>query len=117
MGLTPPPPTGATKAQGAGGGAEERMGRPRTVVPPRLQRGTAAVGDSVGTPTRHTAGTAGARPEHNALARREYHLLAPTGTSVDLADAGDQASKDSHEATRGTNDQARRETEEGDKTR
>ena len=40
------------------------------------------------TPPRHTAGTAGTRPEHSALARHDYGLLAPAGTAVDPADGG-----------------------------
>ena len=51
------------------------------------------------------------------LARREYGLLAPMGTVVHPADAGDLGSEDGHEATLGTAEQARRETEEGDETR
>ena len=52
-----------------------------------------------GTPTRHTAGTDGARPKHGALARREYGLLAPKGMEVDPADTGDSGSEEIHEAT------------------
>ena len=76
----------------------------------------AADNDSAGTPIRHTAVTEGARPEHGALALREYGLLAPMGAAVDQDDTGDQGSKDGHEATRWTSDQARRETEEGGET-
>ena len=86
-------------------------------LPPRPQRIMAADTDSLGTPTRHTAGTDGARPKHGALARREYGLLAPTGTAVNTAAAGDQGSRDGHKATRGTANQARRETGEGGGTR
>ena len=73
--------------------------------------------DIAGTPTRHTDSTDGARPEHGTLACREYGLLAPTGTAVNPADAGDPRSEDVHESTRGAAGQDRMETEEGDKTR
>ena len=73
--------------------------------------------NSMGNPIRHTASTDSVRPEHGALARREYGLLAPTETAVDTVDVGNQGIGDGHEATRGTADQARRETEEGDETR
>ena len=56
-----PPTTRATKVQGAGGGDEVRMGRPRTV----------ADIDSAGTLIRHTDGTNGARPDHGALVRHK----------------------------------------------
>ena len=84
---------------------------------PRPQWGTAADNGSSGTPTRHTSGTDVARPEHGALARREYGLLSPTGMAVDPADAGELGNKDGHESTRGTAGHYRRETEEGDETR
>ena len=77
--------------------------------PPRPQGGTAADNNSAETPPRHTAGTNSARPEHGALARREYGLLAPMGAVVDLAAMGDQGSEDGHEATMGTAGQTRQE--------
>ena len=75
------------------------MGGPRTVEPPIPQRGTAAENGSAENRPRHTAGTNVARPEHGALARREYGLLAPTGMVVIPDDAGEPSSKASHEAT------------------
>ena len=75
------------------------MGRPRTVAPPSPRRGTAADDGSAGTPTRHSFGTNGSRPEHGALARRKYGLLVPTETAVESADAGDPGSADGHRAT------------------
>ena len=63
-----PPTTGATGAQGAGANADKWMGEPRTALPPRPKRVTAVDNSSTGTPTRHTAGTDGTRPEHGALA-------------------------------------------------
>ena len=84
---------------------------------PRPQQGTAAENNNVGTLLRHTTVTDGARPKHSALARREYGLLAPTGTVFDPAAARYQVSGDDHEATRGTDNQAWRETEEGGGTR
>ena len=86
-------------------------------APPRPQRGTAAEIDSAGTLIKHTAGTEGARPEHGVLPCCEYGLLAPTGLVVNPAATGNQGSVDGHEATRGTADQVRRETEAGDGTR
>ena len=77
---------------------------------PRPQQGKMADNNIAGTKLRHTAGTDGARPEHGALARREYSLLAPTGTAVDPAAAGDRGSREGHVATRETADQARRDT-------
>ena len=112
-----PPTPQSTEERGAGGGAEEKMGRLRTAAPPRPQRETAADNGSVGNPIRHTAVTEGARPENGALARPEYGLLTLTVSAVNPDDVGDLGSENGHEATRGTCDQARRETEEGDKTR
>ena len=89
------------------------MGGPRTAALPRPHRGTAAEESSVGIPTRYTDGTDGARPEHGALARHEYGLLALTGTAVDPADAGDPGSADGHEATGEQAGQDGKETEEG----
>ena len=80
---------------------------------PHQQQGTAANNGSTGTPTRHTSGTDGATPKHGALARRKYGLLAPTGTAVDLADAGDPGSADGHEASGELARQVEMETEEG----
>ena len=94
-----PPTTRATGAQVAVDGNDKRMGGPRTELPPRPQRGTAADGISTGTPTRHTAGTDDARPDHGTLLRRKYGLLAPTGTAVDPSNAGEPGSTDGHEAT------------------
>ena len=73
----------------------------------------AADNDRAGTPPRHTVGTDGARPAHGTLVRREYGLLAPTGTTVDPADAGDSVSEAGHGVT---GYQDGREPEEGDKT-
>ena len=83
-----PPANQVTGAQGADGGDDERMGGLRTLLPPRPQWGTAADDGSAGTPTRHTAGTDSARPEHGALASRKYNLLAPTGPAINPADVG-----------------------------
>ena len=85
--------------------------------PPRPQWDMAAGNGSAGTPTRHTAGTDGARLKNGALARCKCGLLAPRGTAVNLADAGYLGSADGHEATDGTAGQDRRETWEGDETR
>ena len=82
-----PPTTRSTGSKGAGGSDNERMGGTRTAPPPRPQRGTAVDDSSAGIPTRNTNSTDGARPEYGALARREYGLLAPTRTAVNLADA------------------------------
>ena len=100
----------------AGGTLESGADGRRTAPPPLPQRGLAADNGSAGTPTRHTSGTDVARPEHGALARREYGLLVPTGAAVDPADAGDLGSEDGPESTRGAAGKARRETEEGGKT-
>ena len=72
------PTTQSNEAHRYGGGANERMGKPRT----------AADKVSAGTLTRHTAGTDGARPEHSALARRKYGLLALEEPAGDPAVAG-----------------------------
>ena len=96
----------ATEARGAGGRDNERTGRPGTAVPPRLHRGTSVEGDSKGTLRRHTAGTYGAKPEHGALARCEYSLLAPTGPAVNPAAVGGKGRRYSHKATREMSDQA-----------
>ena len=63
------------------------------------ERPTAADDGSAETPPRHTAGTDSARPEHGALARREYGLLAPAGTVVDPANTRDPGSEAGHGAT------------------
>ena len=60
---------------------------------------TAADDVSAKTLTRRTTGTDGARPGYGALARRKYGLLAPTGTEVNPADAGDPGSKAGHMVT------------------
>ena len=112
-----PPTTRATRAQGDDGGDDERMGGPRTSAPPHSQRDTVAGDGSAGTPTRHTASTDGVRPEHGAIARREYSLLAPTGPVVYPSHAGDHGSAAGHGATWEQAGQDRRETEEGEKTR
>ena len=80
------------------------------------QQGTAAVGDSVGTLLRYTAGTNGTMPANGVLARRKYGLLDLTGPAVNPDAAGDHRSGDGHEATRGTTGQSWKETEEGDGT-
>ena len=67
-----------------------------TAAPPRPQQETAADTNSSGTPHRHTAGT---RPEHGALVRRKYGLLALAGTAVDPSNVGYQEIGDIHEAT------------------
>ena len=94
-----PPTNRATGVQGDDNGNDESIGRPKTAALLCPQRGTAAENSRVGTPTRHISGTDGARPEHSALARRKYNLLAPTGTAVDPADAGDPGSTAGHGAT------------------
>ena len=105
------------------------MGGPQTAELPCPQRGTAAEDGSAENQPRHTASTDSARPEHVALARCEYGLLAPVGMAVNQSDegdpgsaaghraTGDQGSGDGHEATRSTANQAWRDTEEGDETR
>ena len=71
----PPPPTvRSTRSQGDCGSKDEWMGGQRTGKPLHPQRGTAADNGSIGTPTRRTAGTDGAKPKHSALARREVRL-------------------------------------------
>ena len=92
------------------------MGGPGMAAPPRPQQDMAADNGSTGTLTRHTAGTDSARPEHGALARCKYGLLVPTRPAVDPDNAENLGSEDGHEATRGKAGQARRETEEEDKT-
>ena len=88
----------------------------RTATPTLPQRGTAADKGGAGTLTRYTGGTDCARPEYGTLARHEYGLLAPMGTSVDPADAGDLWREKGHDATRGVAGQDQSETEEGDET-
>ena len=105
-GDNPPPTTRETRAQGAGGGNDERMSGPRTE----------ADDGSTGTPTRHNANTDGTRPEHGTLAHRENGLLAPTGTAVDPANTGDPGSEDRHETTGEHAGQDGRDTDEGDET-
>ena len=105
-----PPTTRATEAQGLGGGAKERMGGPRMVAPPHPQQDMAADIKIAGTLLMHTAGTDSVRPEHGALTRHKYGLLAPIWTVVDPAAAGYQGSGNIHEATRGTAGQAWRGT-------
>ena len=107
------PTTQATGAQGAGGGANERIGGPRTAALPRPQWGMAADDGSAGNPPRHTAGTDVSRPEHGALAHRKYSLLEPIGIAVDPADADDPGSEAGHGATV---DQDGRAPEERDET-
>ena len=104
-----PPATRETEGQVSSGGANERMGGPRTAPPPRPQRGTTADNGSAGTPIRHTAGTDSTRPEHGALAGREYVLLVLIGMAVNLAAAGGIGSEDGHGEGNGTTDQAWRE--------
>ena len=112
-----PPTTRATEARGDGGRDKERMDGPGTAPPPHPQRGAASDNNIAGTLLRHTAGTDSARPEHGALTRLEYNLLAPAGLALDTDSVGDQESGDRHEATRETADQAQRETGSGDGTR
>ena len=75
------------------------MGGPRMGDPQRPQRGSAEDDSSVENPSRHTASTDSARPKHSMLARRNYGLLAPAGTAVDPADAGDPRSEAGHGST------------------
>ena len=109
-----PPTARATRAQGADGVENGPMGEPRTAEPPRPQRSTEAYTDSAENQPRHTAGTNGARPKHGALTRHEYGFLAPAGTVVDHADAGDTGSEAGHGAT--TDQDGTDQEEEGDKT-
>ena len=108
-----PSTTRATKARRASGGDEERTGEPGTAAQPHPQRGTVPHISSAGTLLRHTVGTDGARPKHGTLARRKYGLLALVGTGFDPAVAGIQGSGNDHKDTRGTANQAQRETEAG----
>ena len=94
-----PPTTRATGATGGGGGDEGPMSRLRTAETPRPQRVMVADEGSAETPSRHTSGTNSARPNHGALTRREYSLLAPVGTAVDPADKRDPGSAAGHGAT------------------
>ena len=98
-GDNPPPTNRATGAQGHDKKNDESIGGQKTAALLCPQRGTAADNRRVGTPTRHIYGTDGARPKHSALARREYNLLAPTGTAVDPANAGDPGSAAGQGAT------------------
>ena len=98
-----PPTIRANWSQGGGGRDDKPMVGPRTATLPRPQLGTAADDGSAGTPSSHTAGTGGARPEHGALVCREYGLLAPAGMVVDPADAGDTGSEAGHGATEDQN--------------
>ena len=76
-----PPTTRATRAHGDGGGDNGPMGGPRMAEPLRPQRSMAADNGSAENPLRNTAGTDSARPEHGALARPKYGLLAPMRTT------------------------------------
>ena len=89
------------------------MSGPRTVAPPRPQRGTAADDSSAGNPLRHTTSTDNDRPKHGELAYREYGLLTPTGTAVDQAEAGYPGSEAGNGAA---GEQTGRKLEEGGKT-
>ena len=108
-----PSTTRATKARRASSGDEERTGGPGTAAPPHPQRGMVAYNRSAGTLLRHIVGTDGARPKHGTLACRKYGLLALVGTGFDPAVAGIQGSGNDHKDTRGTANQAQRETEVG----
>ena len=61
-------------------------------------------------PRRHPDGTNGARPEHGALARREFGLLALEEPAGESAVAEPQGSGDSPKDTTGTGDTDGRET-------
>ena len=65
---------------------------------------------------RHPDGANGTRPEHSALARRKYGLLALDEPTGDPAAADPRDHGDGHEATMGTEDQNQRETETRDRT-
>ena len=60
---------------------------------------TEADNGSAKNPPRHTAGTGSARPEHGALARRDYGLLAPAGMVVNQSNVGDTGSEAGHGGT------------------
>ena len=64
---------------------------------------------------RHLEGVYGANPEHGALARREYSLLAPEDPAGDTAAAEPQECGDGHDFTMGTGGPDMRETETGDR--
>ena len=104
------------RVNGGGEGTEpppppEQMRRKELAAAPTYpQRGTVADTHSVGTLSRHTAGTDGASSEHGALACHEYGLLAPPGAAVNLSYMGDQYSGNGHESTGETYDQDQRET-------
>ena len=87
------------------------MGKTRMEEPTFPHQGIVEGNGSVETPSRHTSGTDGARPKQGALARREYGLLAPSGTAADPADAGNPGSEAFHRAT-GEKDGGESEEEE-----
>ena len=93
------PTTRVTGVQGNVVRDDKPMGGTRTAALPGPHRGTAADDGSAETPPRNTAGTNSARPKHGTLARRKYGLLAPEGTAVDPADAGDLSSEAGYGAT------------------
>ena len=101
-GNEPPPTTRATGTQGAGDRANESIGGLRTAAQPRPHQGMATDNGSARTPTRHTTGADGARPEHVKLVRREYGLLVPTGTRSIWTTRGDLGSG-GFESLQGTN--------------
>ena len=74
-------------------------------LPPSAPQGTAEGGRGVSTQVstqRHSYGADGARPNHVALACREYGLLVPEGLAGDPATAGPYWSRDNPEDTTGT---------------
>ena len=68
-------------------------------------------------PRRHPDGTNGARPEHGALARREFGLLALEEPAGESAVVEPQGSGDSPKDTTGTGDTDGREKGTGKRNR
>ena len=71
-------------------------GKPGLPGPSCQNRGTEA-GDSTQTPHRHPDEADSARPEHGALARRKYGLMATEDPAGDAAAVVTQVIRDGHE--------------------
>ena len=111
------PATRYTKGSNNTSSREDMASGQEPALPSSTQRGTAE-GEILWVSTqRHLDGTNGTRPEHGALVRHEYGLLAPEEPAGDLAAAGPQGSRDSPGDTTGTGGTNGRETGMGEQDR
>ena len=92
---------------------EEMVSGQEPAPPPSPQWGTEEEERGEVIPQSHSKGAGGSRPEHGALARREYGLLVPEELAGDPDAAGAQGSGDNPKDTIGAGGTDRRETGTG----